>query len=347
MNAGKLPTSLPSLPDGANPVFSAIDYHCKKSMRIRFSQLALCLVALGISLLYARSAESPVPSPPWQPGSAWTNSLGMVFRTVTNCPVLFSMWETRVQDFECFVTNSHYQPEPLTVPLPDGTSRTRDWRHPGFSQTPKHPVVMVSWEDAREFCAWLTHHERSLHLITGNECYRLPTDQEWTLAVGAAKYPWALPAHTNQPSSTSQTLSTLDADDRLWFPPPPGAGNYAGAEISTNAFPYRALRNYQDGYPNTAPVGSFMPNANGLFDLGGNVAEFCQDWFRQDMNSAALRPKLPFYSNDGGGHTYRVVRGASWIDSHPGLLRSDCHFFEFPDHRSDNLGFRIVLSSSW
>jgi formylglycine-generating enzyme required for sulfatase activity len=279
-------------------------------------------------------------------GQTWTNSLGMVFRPTTNGPVLFSIWETRVRDYAVFVESSGYQAEPLTTRLPNGAARTRDWQHPGFEQGAEHPVVLVSWEDAQVFCGWLTKHERELKRLRADESYRLPTDAEWSQAIGPAKYPWpavptAAPLKSGALGSTDQ-----DQDDRHWFPPPPGVGNYAGTEIQQHEFLHQLVRNYTDGFIHTAPVGRFTPNANGLYDLSGNVAEFCQDWFRQEMNRPELRPKLPFYSNDGGGHTYRVVRGASFIDSHPGVLRSDCRFFEFPDHRGDNLGFRVVLSKS-
>jgi formylglycine-generating enzyme required for sulfatase activity len=276
-------------------------------------------------------------------GQTWTNSLGMVFRSVTNSPVLFSLWETRVRDFTAFVADSAYQPEELTTRLSDGSSRSRSWNHPGFPQNGDHPVVFVSWDDAQAFCSWLTQRERALRILATNEHYRLPTDAEWTMAIGPAKYPWPRAAQTASHIQAPDSHPDTGSDDRLWFPPPNGAGNYAGSEIRQLEFPFRALRNYTDGFMQTAPVGSFAMNCNGLYDLSGNVAELCQDWFRREMNSSELQLKLPFYSNDGGGRTYRVVRGASWIDSHPGLLRSDCHFFEFPDHRADNLGFRAVL----
>lgn len=305
------------------------------------------LLALAVLLsrsMWVAAQNSPISN--LQEGQTWTNSLGMVFRAIPNCPVLFSIWETRVRDYAAFMENSGHQTETLTSQLANGTSRTRDWKQPGFYQSAEHPVVLVSWEDAQAFCDWLAKHERALKVLRPNESYRLPSDREWSQAIGPAKYPWAQ-STTNAVRKTGFTNSPdQDLDDRLWFPPPPGAGNFAGTEIEDHEFPCQTLRNYADGFSRTAPAGSFAPNANGLYDLSGNVAEFCQDWFRRDMNSPELQPKLPYYSNDGGGHTYRVVRGASWLDSHPGLLRADCRFFEFPDHRGDNLGFRVVLVRS-
>jgi len=61
------------------------------------------------------------------------------------------------------------------------------------------------------------------------------------------------------------------------------------------------------------------------------------------MLTKELEQKMPFYNEDGGGKTFRVLRGASWLDSNPAILRSDCRFFEFPDLRNYNIGFRVVL----
>ncbi len=58
------------------------------------------------------------------------------------------------------------------------------WKAPGFQQSPDHPVVGVSWEDANQFCAWLTKKERSEGTLATFQSYRLPTDREWSRAVG-------------------------------------------------------------------------------------------------------------------------------------------------------------------
>jgi formylglycine-generating enzyme required for sulfatase activity len=304
------------------------------------------LLSVSDLVLGAFGAVPPSPVIAQSSGQTRTNSLGMVFRAITNSAVLVCVWETRVQDYGAFVSSSGYRTEALTTQLRDGTFLARDWQHPGFEQSAVHPVVMVSWEDAKAFCEWLTQRERDLKLLRAGESYRLPTDDEWSRAVGSTRYPWLLdtPRRHSQPLLAATTGS--GQDDRQWFPPPPGAGNYAGTELQQIETRFRVIRNYTDGFVRTAPVGSFPPLPNGLHDLGGNVAEFCLDWFRDEMNGPELQPKLPFHSNDGGGRVYRVVRGASWLDSHPGRLRADCRFFEFPDHRGDYLGFRVVLDTS-
>ena len=100
-----------------------------------------------------------------EPGQAWTNSLGMKF--VPLGQVRISVWETRVQDYDAFcrATGRHYEP-------------------PDFQQAPTHPVVKVNWFDAVAFCKWLTEKEHEENVLEDRQSYRLPTDLEWSAAVG-------------------------------------------------------------------------------------------------------------------------------------------------------------------
>ncbi len=221
----------------------------------------------------------------------YENSLGMKFVPVQGTDVIFSIWDTRVKDYAEFVSTAGYNA---------GTA----WKNPGFKQTPKDAVVNVNWNDAKAFCMWLTTKERGEGKIGKNQEYRLPTDAEWSVAVGSGKYPWG-----------------------NGWPPPKGAGNYAGLMGV-------------DAYENTSPVGSFPPNAVGLCDMGGNVWQWCEDWYRANMNESALLEKYSYLKDEEGGPKYRVVRGGSWINSasefpmssksfivsNVSTLRADCYF---------------------
>ena len=94
------------------------------------------------------------------------NSLGMKFVEVDGTSVLFCIWETRRQDYREFI---------------DETERT--WKSSGISQEEDHPAVMVSWEDATQFCRWLTKREGESGKLPEGWQYRLPTSSEWSLAV--------------------------------------------------------------------------------------------------------------------------------------------------------------------
>ena len=108
--------------------------------------------------------------------SRWTNGLGQIFVPVPGTKVLFCIWDTRVQDYRAYAN--------ANLGEVDGS-----WQTPYFHDlqvTPQAtcPVVMVSWNDANAFCAWLTKQEQASGLISQNQRYRLPTDFEWSVAVG-------------------------------------------------------------------------------------------------------------------------------------------------------------------
>jgi formylglycine-generating enzyme required for sulfatase activity len=162
-----------------------------------------------------------------------------------------------------------------------------------------HPVVNVNYYDAVAFCEWLSRKD--------GKTYRLPTDHEWSCAVGIG----------DQESANATPFSKGEiADEFPWgssFPPSSDAGNFG--------FP-------GDGYEKTAPVGSFRPNHLGIYDLGGNVSEWCQDLYRPDEK-------------------YRVMRGSNWnSDDKYDFFLSSSRGGIPPDSRSGLDGFRCVVEHS-
>lgn len=254
-----------------------------------------------------------------------TNSLGMVFVRVTNTEVLFCIWKTRVQDFSTFVKASgrDMNASVYSYGANGWQSVGNSWEHPGFEQLPTAPVCGVNWEEAVAFCDWLTQKERADGDLNPHQSYRLPTDAEWSAAVTKFKFPWG-----------SQ------------WPPLEGTANLCGEEniADAQAAGFAVLKGYRDKFPRTAPVGTFSINPNGLFDMAGNVQEWCSDWFRKEMNSEEFRRKHSFFNNDGGGQTYRVLRGSHWLDRDPGRIASATRSFYNPQLRVVTVGFRVVLA---
>ena len=225
---------------------------------------------------------------------AFTNTLGMKFVPVKGTEVAFCIWETRVKDYAAFAAANAGVVESWKKPFGDK-----------FKQADTHPVVNVSWEDANAFCEWLTKKELAEGKIKQGQKYRLPTDAEWSVAVGLGK------EKGNTPKEKDRGIKGVYPWGKEW-PPPKGVGNY---DEYLNV----------DNYEYTSPVGSFAANKLGLHDMGGNVLEWCEDWYDPEEKAN------------------RVLRGASWSFVNPVGLLSSCRHYYTPGQRWSNFGFRCVL----
>jgi sulfatase modifying factor 1 len=178
------------------------------------------------------------------------------------------------------------------------------WRKPGYAQEDSHPVVLVSWNDAQAFCTWL--QGKSRYPI------RLPTEAEWEYACRAG-------------TSTAYSFGDDGADLHKH-------GNYCDMS-NTSGYPWQD-KTHDDGYDKTAAVGSFAPNAWGLYDMHGNVWEWCQDWKGDYPSSAQVDPTGP------ASGSARVLRGGSWylVDY---VCRSAYRNWISPGIRNGHYGFRI------
>jgi hypothetical protein len=258
-----------------------------------------------------------------QPGQPWENTLGMRFVPVPGADALFAIWDARVQDFEAFVKESGYDATGGMYSLgSDGwKQRGNTWRSPGFPQGNTHPVCGVSWNDAKAFCTWLTEKERREGRLSPDQEYRLPADAEWSMAVGLDE------PQSGTPQSKSLQIRSVYPWGTRW-PPPSGAGNYAGREVRDGSWPadWSVIDGYGDGYPRTSPVSSFTVNRFGLYDMGGNVWQWCED----------------FYNGSGGS---RVLRGGSFGSNLAGDLLSSNRNIGDSDKRYDFAGFRSVIAA--
>ena len=256
----------------------------------------------------------------------FVNSLGMKFVPVPIAggkPVLFCIWKTRVKDFQAFVAETGYDATKDMQGLsPAGTEASDgSWKSPGFAQTELNPVCGVNYKDAVAFCHWLSKKER--------KHYRLPTDHEWSCAVGLGDRERA----SDTPHAKDRKIQGVYPWAPQW-PPPKGAGNFAGAEcVGQKCLPnnYSAIEGYKDGFIFTSPVGSFDPNPRGIYDLGGNLWEWCDD----DWSDSVKRDR-----------PQKVLRGGCWGDSNPVCLLSSFRRHEEATVRGNVFGFRVVLEES-
>ena len=185
-----------------------------------------------------------------------------------------------------------------------------NWRH-GVSGSVRpqseenHPVLHVSWNDAVAYCKWLS-------VKTGKH-FRLPTE---------AEREYACCAGSRTPFNTGENLTTNQANYN---------GNYP-----YNGNPKGVYRH------NTVAVSSFAPNAWGLYNMHGNVFEWCSDWYGGTYYDECKAKGT--VTNPAGPATgsNRVIRGGSWCDP-AGFCRSAYRNFNEPDSRGSIIGFRVVF----
>ena len=230
-----------------------------------------------------------------------------------------SATEVTVDQFRQFVLKARYLTETARGnggwmfdrnPSKSRQVKRCSWKSPGFEQTDDHPVVEVSWEDAVAFCEWLSEQEGAV--------YRLPTEAEWEYACRAGTS--TMYSTGDDPAGLQESANAADRSMR-------GVFSAAGSPAA-----------WDDEAPFTRPVASKSPNSLGLYDMHGNVREWCFDWY--DANYYATSPaKNPKGPSQGEFH---VARGGAWCDG-PDLLRSSQR--GGPDPGSpfgQAIGFRIV-----
>ena len=157
--------------------------------------------------------------------------------------------------------------------------------HPAFDD---YPVVGITWGAAKEFCKWRTlyfNDFRKKQNLFPYPDFRLPTEAEWEYGsrggLDMAKYPWGGPYLRNGKGCPLANLK-------------PGRGNY-----------------YDDGFAYTAPVGSYFANAYGLYDMAGNVSEWCEDAYNT-VASNTVWDLNPLYIDEN--ESRKIIRGGSWKD---------------------------------
>ena len=233
-------------------------------------------------------------------------------------PFYLGKYEITVAQFRAFADATKFQTDAEKknkgFTVKDGNMQEVsgvNWRNPGFKQEDGHPVVVVTWNDAQEFCKWTKK--------LAGRTVRLPTEAEWEYAARgpkSPKFPWGdkwegIPANVADASLKAAGYS-MD-----W------------GEIKED-----------DGFPYTSPVGHYKNSASwcGAFDMAGNAWQWCQDYFNDKYyaESTAIDPQGP------ANGEYRVLRGGCWCYG-PGGCRCARRVQVNPGDRYAANGFRVVV----
>ena len=193
-----------------------------------------------------------------------------------------------------------------------------NWKNPqglgsNINNKENHPVVHIAWEDAMAYAKWAGK--------------RLPTEAEWEWASRGGKkdaiYPWG-----------NEDIAQGNPKANFW----------------QGLFPYQ--NDLKDGFSTTAPIKSFAPNAYGLYDMAGNVWEWCSDWFDYGYYKKQSAAKPNTEGPDRGFNPYmpyqqeKVIRGGSFLcnDDYCSGYRNSRRMGSSPDTGLNHTGFRCVVS---
>jgi formylglycine-generating enzyme required for sulfatase activity len=231
-------------------------------------------------------------------------------------PFLMGKYPVTVADFKKFVSDTGYRTTAEKQGWAWAYSESKkhwekksgaSWANPGGKLWDDHPVTLVSYQDAEAFCNWLSLRE--------NRRYFLPTEAQWEYAARGGKQGLRFPWGNEYPDAKKCNI----ADRRSDLP-------WADQTID-------------DGYATTSPVGSYEPNGFWLYDMVGNVWQYCSDYYDGKAYDSSLSDSVDPVGPRAGKK--RVVRGGNWAFG-PGIARNSFRFGVEPDLCVDIAGFRIA-----
>jgi len=193
-----------------------------------------------------------------------------------------------------------------------------NWKNLGWKQTDDHPVLNVNWFDACAFCEWLSQKE--------GRTYRLPTEAEWEYACRAGTE-----ARFVTGEAIEQLQKIANVQDQSLASLKPKFSN------SKESSYLKRPVGWNDRSPFSAPVGSFQPNAFGLYDMLGNAAEWCGDWYGEDYDNETVKVDP---SGPAEGEA-RVFRGGAFLHQ-PKHCRVSSRLGGTPTYQNYIIGFRVV-----
>ena len=233
------------------------------------------------------------------------NESGKIHRVNIDYNFEIGKYEVSVEEFREFINDTNYKTD---AKKGDGCyidksgngdwgyKNDTNWENPYFQQSKNEPVVCVSWNDAKAYTRWLSKKT--------DKNYRLPTEAEWEFVARAG---------------TESKWSFGNSKKYLL--------DYANIADNSTEISWR--ENWTDGYKYTSPIGSFKANPWGVYDMYGNVWEWCEDWYLENYYS----PKKDV--------DRKVFRGGSWHNDSEYTHSSNRHK-GYPTGRDYNSGFRVV-----
>ncbi len=257
---------------------------------------------------------TPVPGSTFRLGDVFNegsaDELPVSYVTVSDFSM--SIYEITVGQFKRFTEQTGYRTDAEVEGWAfvwDGTSWGKEFgitfRNPGFPQNDDHPVVCVIWRDAAAYCEWQSE--------SSGRKVRLPTEAEWEFSARERgmrpRYGWGagVPSGNVADESAGSVWPSL----KIWG-------------------------GYMDGFVTTAPVGRFRPNSIGLYDMSGNVMEWCADSYGP---YTAEEKKDPMITKQD---QFKVLRGGSWFNAEPGV-RTTARTRLNQTYRGTRVGFRVVV----
>ncbi len=220
-----------------------------------------------------------------------------------------------VDQFAAFIQDSGYR----TRAEEDGWSSVLDdsgvhkangisWRNPGFAQKGDHPVVHMTWADAKAMCEWLSGRQ-------GKACH-LPTEAQWEYACRAG-------------TQTADCWGDNPDDGNGWC-------NAADQTLRNKLASAGICFRWSDGFVYTSPAATFKPNPWGLDDMPGNAWQWCADWMGDYPAGSVTDPTGPAIG------TKRILRGGGWSFG-PVECRSAYRHDAAPSFRMSTFGFRVCM----
>jgi formylglycine-generating enzyme required for sulfatase activity len=237
-------------------------------------------------------------------------------------PFAVGKFPVTVDEFKAFVAETGHNAGLAIDALSGMEQEGLSWRDPGFAQTGSHPATCLSWNDATAYAKWLSGK-------TGKR-YRLLSESEWEYVARGQTQPGNYPRYF---------FGNSEADFRKY-----GNGLDQTAQQQIPGSKGWAVLPCSDGYAYTSPVGSFRPNAFGLFDVAGNVWEWVEDAHHETYRGAPTdgRARMKGGATWVDGKTWlRVLRGGSWSNV-PENLRAAFRRRFIPDTRINDVGFRLA-----